>query len=94
MESRVNELEVRLRETERGVAANAASQSTHEQVCAERYRNLERQNETIAEKLNDGKERFRRMELIVIAALIAATGGPAAVETAYRVINQAAAGGG
>ena len=93
MDRRLSELENRILETERGVAANAANHSAHEQVCAERYANLGRQHDEIKDKLEDGKARFKRMEWIVIAALIAATGGTAAVETAARVVSQMSGGG-
>lgn len=62
------QFEDRLRAVERQVVVIEGKQSSHEDICASRYA-------SINEKLDDGKKRFGRLELLIIALILAVLTG-------------------
>lgn len=74
-----DELEERLRAVERQVVVIEGKQMSHEDICASRYA-------SINEKLDDGKKRFSRIELLIIVLVLAVLTGQNLIEAVRDMI--------
>lgn len=58
--------------------------TTHEQICAERYKQIQNSFERVDERFTDGNAKFRRLEFILYAVMAAVLLGPGAAATFFK----------
>jgi len=58
--------------------------TTHEQICAERYKGIQESFKRVDERFQDGNTKFRRLEYIMYAVMAAVLLGPGAAATFFK----------
>ena len=58
--------------------------TTHEQICAERYKGIQESFERVDEQFRDGNSKFRRLEYILYTVMAAVLLGPGAAATFFK----------
>ncbi len=85
--TRLRELDSRIKQNEIRTLEARLKQESHEDICAERYGR-------IADKLDSGQARFKRLEWILAIVALAILGADPASDQLQRVLQAISQGGG